>query len=201
MALSVRLSRSRFAALGSSASMDSAAVSVSALSNNTAPAFELLSDVALHPAFKDEEVERIRKQRLVAILQEGDEPIASTLRVANHVLYGQQPYGFQAIGTTESVKAITQADLKGYWASHYGPKDAALIFAGDLSEAEARKLAEKYFGGWSNEAVSASAALPAAPAPPALPCASSAPSQNPPNTEEPPSHRRPYSPGCAVHPP
>jgi zinc protease len=154
------------ASLGSSASMDSAAVSVSALSNNTAPAFELLSEVALHPAFKDEEVERIRKQRLVAILQEGDEPIASTLRVANHVLYGDQPYGFQAIGTTESVKAITQADLKGYWASHYGPKDAALIFAGDLSEAEARKLAEKYFGGWSNSAASSSV-LPAAPAPPA----------------------------------
>jgi zinc protease len=155
------------ASLGSSASMDSAAVSVSALSNNTAPAFELLSDVALHPAFKAEEVERIRKQRLVAILQEGDEPIASTLRVANHVLYGDQPYGFQAIGTTASVKAITQADLKGYWASHYGPKEAALIFAGDLTEGEARKLAEKYFGGWSNAEVSESAALPTPPAPPA----------------------------------
>ncbi len=153
------------AGLNSSASMDSAAVSVSALSNNTAPAFELLSDVALHPAFKDEEVERIRKQRLVAILQEGDEPIASTLRVGGRVLYGDQPYAFRPVGTTESVKATTRADLQDFWAKHYGPKEAALIFAGDLSEAEARKLAEKYFGSWSGEAASASA-LPAPPAAP-----------------------------------
>jgi zinc protease len=154
------------AALSSSASMDSASVSVRVLSNNTAPAFELLSDAALHPTFKDEEVERIRKQRLVAILQEGDQPIASTVRVGARVLYGEQPYGFQPIGTTESVKAITRADLTAYWAAHYGPKDAALIFAGDLSESEARKLAEKYFGSWSNGAVSASSTLPPPPAPP-----------------------------------
>ena len=153
------------AALNSSASMDSAAVSVHALSNNTAPAFELLSDVALHPAFKDEEVERIRKQRLVAILQEGDEPIASTLRVGDRVLYGEQPYGFQPVGTTDSVKATTRAEIQDFWAKHYGPKNAALIFAGDLSEAEARRLAEKYFGGWSGEAA-ASSELPSPPAPP-----------------------------------
>jgi len=153
------------AALGSSASMDSAAVSVTALSNNTAPAFELLSDVALHPTFKDEEVERIRQQRLVAILQEADSPIAATLRVGNKVLYGQKPYGFQPVGTTESVKAVTRADLTSFWSAHYGPKNAGLIFAGDLSEAQARSLAEKYFGGWSN-AVAASSPVPGSPAPP-----------------------------------
>jgi zinc protease len=153
--------------LSSSASMDSANGSVSALSNNAAPALELLSDVVLHPAFKDEEVERIRKQRLVAILQEGDSPISATLRVGEKVLYGDQPYGYQAIGTTESVKATTRADLAAFWAAHYGPKNAALILAGDLSEAEARRLAEKYFGAWTGTATAASSTLPAPPAPPA----------------------------------
>jgi zinc protease len=155
------------AGLNSSASMDSANVSVAALSNYTGPALELLSDVALHPAFKDEEVERIRQQRLVAILQEGDEPIQSTLRVGQRVLYGDQPYGFQPVGTTESVKATTRADLSGFWAGHYGPKDAALIFAGDLSEAQAKSLAEKYFGAWSGGATAVSSVVPAPPAPPA----------------------------------
>jgi len=155
------------AGLNASASMDSANVSVAALSNNAGPALELLSDVALHPAFKDEEVERIRQQRLVAILQEGDEPIQSTLRVGQKVLYGDQPYGFQSIGTTESVKAISRADLSGFWSSHYGPKGAALIFAGDLSEGQAKALAEKYFGGWSGGALAASAGVPTPPPPPA----------------------------------
>jgi len=155
------------AGLGSSATMDSASVGIGALSNNTGPAMELLSDVALHPAFKQEEVERIRQQRLVAILQEGDSPIASTLRVGQKVLYGDQPYGFRAIGTTESVKAATKDDMASFWAAHYGPKDAALILAGDLTEADAKKLAEKYFGAWTSKGDAAETA--AIPAPPAAP--------------------------------
>jgi zinc protease len=123
--------------------------------------------VALHPAFKDEEVERIRKQRLVAILQEGDQPIASALRVGSKALYGDQPYGFRPVGTTDSVKAMTRADMAGFWTAHYTPKDAALIVAGDVTEAEAKRLAEKYFGGWSSTSAAASATLPAPPSWPA----------------------------------
>jgi len=155
------------AALGASASTDNASVSVGSLSNNTNAAMELLSDVTLHPAFKDEEVERIRKQRLVAILQEGDQPISSALRVGQKVLYSDQPYGFRPVGTTESVKAITRADMTAFWGAHYTPKDAALLLAGDLTEADAKRLAEKYFGGWSSTSAAAQATLPDPPSPPA----------------------------------
>jgi zinc protease len=155
------------AGLSSGASMDSASASISALSPNSDAAMGLLSDVVLHPAFKDEEVERIRQQRLVAIQQEADSPIAATLRVGNKVLYGDQPYGYQAIGTTESVKATTRADISGFWGAHYGPKNAALILAGDFSEAEAKRLAEKYFGGWSGGGTAGATKLPAPPPPPA----------------------------------
>jgi zinc protease len=154
------------ASLGSNATMDSASVSVGALSNNSSGALELLSDVALHPAFKPEEVERIRKQRLVAILQEGDQPVLSALRVGQKAVYGDQPYAFRAVGTTESVKAAAQSDLSAFWANHYTPKDSALIFAGDLTEAEAKRLAEQYFGGWSSSSAAAESQLPPPPAPP-----------------------------------
>jgi zinc protease len=151
--------------LGASASMDNAAVSVGALSNNTSGAFELLSDVALHPAFKSEEVERIRQQRLVGIRQESDQPVVTALRVGQKAVYGDSPYGFRPVGTTESVKATTQADLKDFWAAHYAPKDSALIMAGDFTEAQAKRLAEKYFGSWVGGA-SAGSNVPAAPAAP-----------------------------------
>ena len=152
--------------LGSSASMDNAAVGVGALSNNTNSAMELLSDVVLHPAFKPEEVERIRKQRLVAILQEGDQPVLSALRVGQKAVYGDQPYGFRPVGTTESVKAISQADMSAFWSAHYTPKDAALILAGDFTEPEAKRLAEKYFGGWTSSSAAESSTVPAAPTAP-----------------------------------
>ena len=154
------------ASLGASAGMDNAAVSVAALSNNTGGALDLLSDVALHPAFKAEEVERIRKQRLVAILQEGDQPVLSALRVGLKALYGDQPYGFRPVGTTDSVKTISREDMTAFWSAHYTPKDAALILAGDLTQAEAKRWAEKYFGGWSNAGGADALTLPAAPSAP-----------------------------------
>ena len=154
------------ASLGSSATMDFATVNVGALSNNTNGALELLADAALHPAFKPEEVERIRKQRLVAILQEGDQPVLSALRVGQKALYGDQPYAFRPVGTTASVKATTRDDIAAFWAAHYTPKDAALIFAGDLTESEAKKLADQYFGSWSSSAAASVVQLPPAPSAP-----------------------------------
>ena len=153
------------AGLGASASMDAANASIGALSNHTDEAMNLLADVTLHPAFADSEVERLRKQRLVAILQESDQPVAAALRVGQKALYGEQPYGFRSIGTTASVKAITRDDLSGFWSAHYGPKNAALVFSGDLTAADAHALAQKYFGGWTGSAA-VDASLPAPPSPP-----------------------------------
>ena len=153
--------------LTSAASVDQASASLSALSNNTEAGLDLLSDVIERPAFASEEVERVRKQRLVAILQEGDQPVASMLRVGFRTLYGDHPYGFRSIGTTDGIKSITRDDIAGFWQAHYGPKDAALVFAGDVSEAEAKRLAEKYFAGWSGSASTATS-LPPAPTPPSL---------------------------------
>jgi len=154
------------ASLRAGAGMDNAVVSVGALSNHTDGAIELLADAALHPAFKAEEVERIRKERLVAIKQESDQPVVTALRVGQKAVYGDQPYGFRPVGTTDSVTATTQADLKGFWAEHYTPKDAALILAGDYTEAEAKRLAEKYFGGWTGAGSGTASSVPPAPAAP-----------------------------------
>jgi zinc protease len=154
------------AGLGAQAGTDQAFASISSLSNNSGPSMELLSDVVLHPAFKDEEVERIRQQRLVAIQQEADSPDALVFRVGAKALYGDQPYGYESVGTPGSVKAITKGDMSAFWNAHYAAGDSALIMAGDVSESEAKRLAEKYFGGWSGTGSAGESMVPLAPAPP-----------------------------------
>ncbi len=154
------------ATLTSTASMDQATIGIDALSNNVDAAFDLLSDVTLHPAFKSEEVERVRAQRLTSILQEGDQPIAAALRVGYKALYGDYPYGYRDIGTTASVKAMTRDELSKFWSEHYAPGSAALVLAGDITQADARKLGEQYFGGWSAAGNPADFQLPPLPPPP-----------------------------------
>jgi zinc protease len=154
------------ASLNSTATMDQATVGIDALSNNVDAGFDLLSDVTLHPAFKPEEVERIRAQRLTAILQEGDQPFAAGLRVGSRALYGDYPYGYRDIGTTASVKAITRDQMEKFWSANYAPGNAALVIAGDISEADARTLGERYFGAWSATGAATGFHLPPLPPPP-----------------------------------
>lgn len=150
-------------------SMDASVTGLSVLSNRTAAAFDLLADAVQHPAFREADVDRIRKQRLVAIQQESDSPYAIAFRVGPMLVYGDQPYGLPSSGTEKSLNAITRADLLQFRQAHYGPADSALLLTGDLTELQAREFANKYFGSWSGgPAASAVATIPPPPAPPSV---------------------------------
>jgi zinc protease len=151
--------------IGTNASMDNSTVSMSLLTYHLDKGMELLSDVVEHPAFRAEDFDRRRKQRLVRIGQETDNVQSMALRAGPKLLFGDQPYGMAPSGTTDSVNSFTATDISGFYSGHYVPSDSALILAGDLSRAEAEKLAEQYFGNWSGTAAPA-VNIPAAPAPP-----------------------------------
>jgi zinc protease len=160
------------ARLATTATMDSATATITLLSNNTDAALDLLSDVVLHPAFNPDDIERIRKQRLVSIAQESDSVIATARRVGPRLLYGDQPYGEAPIGTADTVRTFTRDDIASFYATHYSSSDSALVFTGDISLDEAKRLAEHYFGSWSSTSqtptTATNAALPPAPEPPTL---------------------------------
>lgn len=142
------------ATLSKGASNDNAFVRISALSNVTDAAMDLLADVTLHPAFSEKEIDRIRKQRLTSLLQLKDQPVQIAFLVSDRALYGtDSPYGYSSIGTEASIKATKREDLADFWRQHYAPANSALFFAGDITEKQARALAEKYFGSWSTKGV------------------------------------------------
>ncbi|HET7151734.1 MAG TPA: pitrilysin family protein, partial [Candidatus Acidoferrum sp.] len=137
------------ASLGSRASVDSSSVSTHALTRNFPDALELLADLTLHPTFPKEEIERVRKERLAALVQEKDEPFSVATRVMDSALYGpHNSYGYPDIGTEESLKAVTRDDLEHFWQQNYFPNDAALIVTGNIKLSDLKPLVEKQFGSW-----------------------------------------------------
>jgi len=137
------------ATLNTGTTADGSNANVRALKQNARPALGILSDVVLTPAFPEKEIDRIRNDRLTALLQQRDQPFQTAIRVMNASLYGPtHPYGHTALGTEESIKKISRDDLTTFYKSSYSPKNAALVMVGDLTEAEARKLAVEAFGGW-----------------------------------------------------
>jgi zinc protease len=152
------------ASIGAQAGTDSSAVSLATLTKNEDGSMGLFADAALRPAFPADEVERVRVSRVTGLMQEKDRPLNTATRIIGHVLYGDAPYGCPPDGTEASNKAITREELVGMWKKTYVPAGAALLLAGDLTEAQARGLAEKYFGEWQGE--NSVPPVPATPAPP-----------------------------------
>jgi hypothetical protein len=62
-------------------------------------------------------------------------------------MYGAtHPYG--EFKTEATVKNITLADVKKYYTTYWKPNIAYLVFVGDITPANAQKLALQYFGKW-----------------------------------------------------
>ncbi len=56
------------------------------------------------------------------------------------------PYRHDTIGSMADLDAATLADVKQWFLDKYGPNNAVLVLAGDISAAEARPLVERQFG-------------------------------------------------------
>ena len=67
--------------------------------------------------------------------------------VAARYSFDEHPAG----GTPDSLKTITRDDIAAFHAGNYAPNNAVLIFAGDITVAQAEAIALKYFGSWNNQ--------------------------------------------------
>lgn len=128
---------------------DATFVNLTVIKTSLRPAMDLLSDVVRHPRFDTEAVERVRKLRDGRLSQRQRESVQVSLGVLLSALYGsEQPEGYPDDGTRPGNAAVTTTELRNFWSTHFTPRSSALLLAGDLTPAEARTFATKYFGDW-----------------------------------------------------
>ena len=59
---------------------------------------------------------------------------------------GTNPYHHTVVGSMTDLDHASLDVVKEWFRSHYGPNNAVLVLAGDITPAEAKPLVEKYFG-------------------------------------------------------
>jgi len=70
----------------------------------------------------------------------------ASIRV-NELLYPEDhPYHWPTIGYQADLTAASLSDVQDFFRTWYGPNNATLVVAGDVSPGEVRQLATKYFG-------------------------------------------------------
>ena len=71
----------------------------------------------------------------------------------NASLFRNHPYRLPVIGWQHEMNGLTKKDVIDFHNKYYHPNNAILIVGGDVSGAEVRKLAEKYYGGFINTVI------------------------------------------------
>jgi len=151
----------------SSADWDGSTVSIDVKADQIAPALAILADVAQHPAFAADEIERARAQAIDGVNVTIKNPPQLAALVSSRTVFGDGPYGHALSGTSNSLKAITRSDVVGAYRAAWQPGRATLVMVGDITPATARTLAERNFATWTAPAGAppAAAAVSAAPTP------------------------------------
>ena len=136
--------------LDSEASREYVFLSADALTSHWLKVLEILADVIKDATFPDRELERVRNERLADLKRVADDPVAIAHRAAGALVYGPgSRYGHPLTGTEQSVKALTREELVGHYTSYYGPADATLMVAGDVTWDDLVAGVETHLGDWS----------------------------------------------------
>src|SRR5690606_11501720 len=110
-------------------------------------ALAVAADVALQPSFPAEELERLRAERLTALIRAHDEPYAIADVLASRELFGaEHPYGRDV--TEAALRAADTDDVRAFWQQWWRPNNATVVVVGDIEPARARALVDSAFGGW-----------------------------------------------------
>ncbi|CAA9244519.1 MAG: hypothetical protein AVDCRST_MAG95-1577 [uncultured Adhaeribacter sp.] len=133
--------------IGGSLDASASGMSASSLRKHLNKLLELASDVVLNPDFKQEELDKIKKQTLSRLAEAQANPNVIQGIVRNALLYGKN-HPFGEIPSEKSINSITLSDVQGYYNTYYKPNVGYLAIVGDISVKEAKTLAKKYFGNW-----------------------------------------------------
>jgi len=122
-------------------------LSTQVVSWNFAPAFEIFSDVLLHPEFPEDPLEKTRRDILAAIKNQEDHLVSVAFDLFWQTLYPCHPYGMDPLGTRESIEKIGRQDLQAYYAREAVAPNLVISVVGDVDAREVLERVEQALEG------------------------------------------------------
>jgi zinc protease len=145
--------------IGTGAGSDLSFINSVVMKDSLGFGLDMVSDLAQHPAFAADELDRQRQQILSGLKVGYEDPDYIAGMVFDRLVYGFHPYGKPDSGTPQSIASITRDDLVAYHKAWFGANNAILAIVGDVTHDEAFAGAERAFGTWGRAEVPASKAV------------------------------------------
>ncbi|WP_423839852.1 insulinase family protein [Vibrio mytili] len=126
-------------------------ISVSALEKNLEPTLDIVEEMLLSPAFKQEDFDRVKMQALEGLVYEHQNPSWMAAQASRQVLYGDTIFSRPKDGTQAGMRALTLDDVREFYSKHYTPQGAQVVVVGDIEE-QALKKQLGFWSSWKDEA-------------------------------------------------
>lgn len=110
-------------------------------------ALDLISDIFFNSILDQQEVDKERGVILQELRMIHDDPQRYVGEVFEDLLYGDQPAGWDIIGTPETLQRIQSEKLRDYFSSQYTVENTFVVVAGNVDEKEAVEKVKAAFNG------------------------------------------------------
>lgn len=144
------------------AGQESIVVSITSLTKNLDKTMELAEQVIMHPAFNEEDYNRLKNQQLAGISNSKTSARSIASIAVNKVLYPEGSiFSIPTSGTMETITNMTVEDVKTYYEQNFSPTISRVVAVSDLKKGDLEKKLE-IFSNWDKkDVVAPSAALAA----------------------------------------
>ncbi len=112
-------------------------------------ALDILADILQNPSYASEDLEREREVILQEIAATRDSPDEIAYDLIHDVAFPGQAVGRPILGSPDSVKSFSTADLRRFLDAHYGASRMVVSAAGAVDHDRLVRHAEALFGGLS----------------------------------------------------
>src|SRR5581483_820904 len=110
-------------------------------------AVDILSDILWSPAFREDDIECERQVILEEIRMRDDTPDDLVHDLFSNAMFPHHPIGREVIGSPETVKAMSRADIAGFHSTHYHPSNVVIAVAGNIDHDEVAELVDRALAG------------------------------------------------------
>jgi len=113
--------------------------------NHAEIAYDVLSDMLVNATFPAEEIEKERGVILEEYNMYQDTPMYQVGWDFERLMFGNQPMGWDQIGTKENISSFPREEFVKYKKELYTPDNTVVAVAGNCNHEEVVKQVEKYF--------------------------------------------------------
>ncbi|HVS72575.1 MAG TPA: pitrilysin family protein [Phycisphaerae bacterium] len=131
--------------LSAQSGSNSFALSMQCLKEHAPDAFQLFTDIALHPKFTDDELNRIRSELLASIDEATEDWFGEAMKFTREAYYANSPYRLMPDGDLAYVTRMKAADAQTHYDHFFrDPQHTVLAISGDIDPAAASQWAQAF---------------------------------------------------------